>query len=131
MWGQLETLIEMIETGEEGNPSFDDAFEAFMISLIGTPPLLGFLGKLAVINSLVIAHEFTLTGAVLVALLILVYAYLKIITVVYFEPRDNNFDIVDKGVYICLFINIVLIAIAIINPKYLMHDVEQMLVAVF
>lgn len=112
-------------------PFLSAALLVFMISLIGTPPLLGFLGKLAVINSLVIAHEFMLTGAVLVALLILVYAYLKIITVVYFEPRDNNFDIVDKGVYICLFINIVLIVIAIVNPKYLMHDVEQMLVAVF
>ena len=35
MWGQLQTLIEMIETGDEGNPSFDEAFEAFMITLIG------------------------------------------------------------------------------------------------
>ncbi|MCI8633562.1 MAG: Gfo/Idh/MocA family oxidoreductase [Lachnospiraceae bacterium] len=35
MWGQLQTLIEMIETGEEGNPSFDEAFEAFMIALVG------------------------------------------------------------------------------------------------
>ena len=35
MWGQLQTLIQMIETGEEGNPSFDEAFEAFMIALIG------------------------------------------------------------------------------------------------
>ena len=35
MWGQLQTLIEMIETGEDGNPSFEEAFEAFMISLIG------------------------------------------------------------------------------------------------
>lgn len=112
-------------------PFLSAALLVFMISLIGTPPLLGFLGKLAVINSLVIAHEFVLTGAVLVAMLILVYAYLKIITVVYFEPRDNNFDIVDKGVYICLLINIVLIVVAIVNPKYLMHDVEQMLVAVF
>lgn len=112
-------------------PFLSAALLVFMISLIGTPPLLGFLGKLAVINSLVIAHEFLLTGAVLIAMLILVYAYLKIITVVYFEPRDNNFDIVDKGVYICLLINIILIVIAIVNPKYLMHDVEQMLVAVF
>nr|QIM10503.1 NADH-quinone oxidoreductase subunit N [uncultured Alphaproteobacteria bacterium] len=112
-------------------PFLSAALLVFMISLIGTPPLLGFLGKLAVINSLVLSNEFLLIGAVLLAMLILVYAYLKIITVVYFEPRDNNFDIVDKGVYICLLINIVLIAIAIVNPKYLMHDVEQMLVAVF
>lgn len=35
MWAQVQTLIDMIETGEEGNPSFDEAFEAFMIALLG------------------------------------------------------------------------------------------------
>ena len=107
------------------------ALLVFMISLIGTPPLLGFLGKLAVINSFVITRHYVLIAFMMVAMLILAYAYLKIITVSYFEPRNNNFDIVDKGVYICLIINIILILVAVINPKYLMHDVEQMLVAVF
>ena len=67
----------------------------------------------------------------MLTLLILVYAYLKVITAVYFEPRYNTFDKVDRGVYICLIINIILILFAVINPKYLMHDVELMLVEVF
>ena len=70
-------------------------------------------------------------SAILFSMLILAYAYLKIITVVYFEPRDNTFDIVDKGVYWWMFINVVIMLLAVINPKYLMHDVELMLVAVF
>ena len=40
--------------------------------------------------------------------------------------RKANF-----GVLIYLVINIIIMLIAIINPKYLMHDVELMLVAVF
>lgn len=112
-------------------PFLSAALLVFMISLIGTPPLLGFLGKLSVINSLVIGHRFALLAVVLFSMLILAYAYLKIITVVYFEPRDNTFDIVDRGVYWWMFINVALMLIAIINPKYLMHDVELMLVAVF
>jgi len=112
-------------------PFLSAALLVFMISLIGTPPLLGFLGKLSVINSLVIGHRYALLAVVLFSMLILAYAYLKIITVVYFEPRSNAFDIVDRGVYLCMFINIILMLIAIINPKYLMHDVELMLVAVF
>ena len=112
-------------------PFLSAALLVFMISLIGTPPLLGFLGKLSVINSLVIGHRFALLAVVLFSMLILAYAYLKIITVVYFEPRNNTFDIVDRGVYWCMLINVVLMLIAIINPKYLMHDVELMLVAVF
>lgn len=129
--GEYLTSLDDIKGVATQRPFLSAALFVFMISLIGTPPMLGFLGKLSVINSLVVAHEFGLVGAVLLAMLILVYAYLKIITVVYFEPRNNGFDIVDKGVYICLLINILLILIAIINPKYLMHDVEQMLVAVF
>lgn len=112
-------------------PFLSAALLVFMISLIGTPPLLGFLGKLSVINSLVIGHRFILLSAILFSMLILAYAYLKIITVVYFEPRDNTFDIVDKGVYWWMFINVVIMLLAVINPKYLMHDVELMLVAVF
>lgn len=35
MYAQIETLIDMIENDTEGNPSFDEAYEAFMISLMG------------------------------------------------------------------------------------------------
>ena len=112
-------------------PFLSAALLIFMISLIGTPPLLGFLGRLSVINSLIIGHHLALIGAELVAMIMLVYAYLKIINVVYFEPRNNVFDGVNRGIYICLLINIILILIAVINPKYLMHDVELMLVEVF
>ncbi len=112
-------------------PFLSAALLIFMISLIGTPPLLGFLGKLAVVNSLLIGQHFALIGFELFAMLILVCAYLKVITAVYFESRNNMFDVVDRGVYICLLINVILILVVIINPKYLMHDVEMMLVEVF
>ena len=129
--GDYLTELEDIKGIATQRPFLSVALLIFMISLIGTPPLLGFLGKLSVINSMIVGKEFVLVGAILVAMLILVYAYLKIITVVYFEARNKSFDEVDKGVYICMLINIILILIAIINPKYLMHDVEMMLIAVF
>ncbi len=106
------------------------ALLVYMISLIGTPPLLGFLGKLSVINALVTGGSYGLMAVIAFSMLILVYAYLKIITVIYFEPRNISFDRVDKGVYIYLAVNILLIAITVLNPKYLMHDVEMMLVAI-
>ncbi len=102
----------------------------FMISLIGTPPLLGFLGKLSVINSLVADGSYGLMAVVAFSVLVLVAAYLKIITAVYFEPRNISFDRVDKGVYIYMAINILLIIATILNPRYLMHDVEMMLAAI-
>jgi len=111
-------------------PFVSAAFLLFMISLIGTPPLLGFLGKLSIVNNLVLNSEYWLMIIVTGAILLLANACLKIITALYFEPRNNSFDSVDKGVYICILINMLLIAIAILNPRYLMHDVEVMLVTV-
>lgn len=106
------------------------AFLLFMISLIGTPPLLGFLGKLSIASNLVANYGYAMTAVVMASVLLLANAGLRVITALYFEPRNISFDRVDKGVYICLLINMLLILVAILNPRYLMHDVETMLVTV-
>lgn len=105
-------------------------FLGLMISLIGMPPLLGFLGKLSVVNALVAGGGYGLMAVVAFSMLILAHAYLKVITVIYFEPRNINFDRVDKSVYIYIAVNILLVAITVISPKYLMRDVEMMLAAI-
>ena len=106
------------------------AFLLFMISLIGMPPLLGFLGKLSIAGNLVANYGYVMAAVVMASVLLLANAGLRVITALYFEPRNISFDRVDKGVYICLLINMLLILIAILNPRYLMHDVETMLVTV-
>ena len=93
--------------------------------------MLGFLGKLSVVNNLVIQGAYTTIFVVLLAVLMLVYAYLNVIKALYFDTRTNTFDRVDKGVYICLTVNLILVLISILNPKYLMNDVEAMLVTIF
>lgn len=112
-------------------PFISAAMLIFLISLISTPPLLGFLGKLSVVNNLVIQGNYGLILVILFSVLVLVYAYMRVIKAFYFDARVNLFDRVDKGVYICLFINLILVLISILNPKYLMHDVEAMLVTIF
>ena len=99
-----------------------------MISLLGTPPLLGFLGKLSVINALIIGNHYALMAVVAFSILVLACAYLRIITSIYFEPRNISFDRVDKEVYLCIAVNVVLIVLTILNPKYLMHDIEMVLI---
>ena len=112
-------------------PYISAAFLVFLISLISTPPLLGFLGKLSVVNNLVIQGEYEIILFILLAVLMLAYAYLKVIKALYFDERIISFDRVDKGVYICLTVNLILVLISILNPKYLMNDVEAMLTTIF
>ena len=63
------------------------AFLVFLISLISTPPLLGFLGKVSVVNNLVIHGDYEIILFVLLAVLMLAYAYLKVIKALDFSEQ--------------------------------------------
>ncbi len=128
--GKYLSCLEDIKGVYSQRPYISAALLLFMISLIGIPPMLGFLGKLSIINNMVIDGKFTIIGIILFAMIILVYAYLKIITAVYFEVRNNGFDIVDKGVYICMVICILVMVAIIIDPQYLMYEIENNLMVV-
>ncbi len=124
-----EYLTEQSELSgvSEVRPYISAALLIFMVSLLGIPPMLGFLGKLSVINYLIIQGSYAFIGLILTALLLLAYAFLNVIKTVYFDGRVNVFDRADKGVYICLMINLILVLISLLNPKYLMHDAETIL----
>lgn len=111
-------------------PYISTAFLVFMISLAGSPPMLGFLGKLIAVNNLVIEGNYWSVGIIMMALLLLINAYLDVIRTVFFEQRKRGFDRVDKGIYICLFINIVIVLISILNPGRLIDYLEKLLSAV-
>lgn len=125
--GEYLTQLSDIAGISEVRPYISAAFLVFMVSLLGTPPMLGFLGKLSAVNNLVIQNRYSLIVLIMTALVMVAYAYLLIIKTIYFDPRKNTFDRADKGVYICLMINLVLVLISILNPKYLMHDAETIL----
>ena len=108
-------------------PYVSAAFLIFMISLIGVPPLLGFWGRLSLINVLVRTEQWWQVLGFLTALVLIANAYLQIIRVVYFMPRQNSFDRTDKAIYICLLVNVLLVLVSILNPAYLLHDAEIVL----
>ena len=111
-------------------PYASASFLIFFVSLLGTPPMLGFLGKLSIINYLIVQGSYAFIGIILMATLLLAYAFLKIIKTIYFDKNESGFDRVDKGVYICLTINLFLVLMSILNPSYLLHDAEPLLTTV-
>ena len=52
---------------------------------------------------------------------------LKYYTQMYFDDKHKSFDRVDKGIYQILLVDIVLIAVLMINPKILLGLIELML----
>lgn len=119
----LSELSEM-QGLSETKPYVSAAIVIFMISLIGVPPLLGFWGRLSLFNILILEERWTHVIILLISIIFMANAYLQIIRTIYFEPIKNSFDRTDKAIYICLFINLLLIFISILNPSYLLHDAQ-------
>lgn len=111
-------------------PYASASFLIFLVSLLGTPPMLGFLGKLSIINYLIVQGSYGFISILIGATLLMAYAFLNIIKTIYFDKSESGFDRVDKGVYICLTINLLLVLISILNPSYLLHDAEPLLTTV-
>lgn len=103
------------------------SFLIFLISLMGCPPIIGFLGRLSVINYLVTEHEYYLIFGIFVALMILIYAYLLIIKSLYFQPQVKHFDRIDDGVYLVLVVTIFLVIISTVKPVYIITYLQNLL----
>lgn len=128
--GEYLYKLEDIAGAFTQKPYICAALLIFIISMAGSPPMLGFLGKLDAVNNLVIEGRYWLVAAALTALMFLLAAYLDVIKAVFFDVRIRNFDRADKGIYICLFINILVVLITILNPSVLMDKIEKLITAV-
>ena len=128
--GEYLTVLDDAAGAFTQKPYITVAFLVFMVSLASSPPTLGFLGKLAAVNNLVIEGSYCSVAIVMVALLLMITAYLDVIKAVFFDERKRKFDRADRGIYICLFLNILIVLISILNPSYLMDNLEKLLVPV-
>jgi NADH:ubiquinone oxidoreductase subunit 2 (subunit N) len=88
------------------------------------PPLLGFWGRLSLVNSLVMNDNWEQAVFMLFALLFIANAFLQVIRRIYFDTAQNTFDRTDKAIYISIFINLLLVLISILDPSYLLQDAE-------
>ncbi len=112
-------------------PGLSAALLIFMVSMIGSPPLLGFLGKLSVVNNLLIEGRYVTAAAILLGVISVANAYLQVVRTIYFEPSVKSFDRIDRSIYLSLFVNLVLVVILILNPGGLIRDFETLLSSVF
>ena len=103
------------------------AMLVFLISMLGLPPLFGFLGLVTVLNDLAARHAYWVVIVILVAKLLMAYAYLKVIKTLYFDSRSGMFDRVDKGIYICLILTIALMIAVAVNPRFCLTVLQDFL----
>ncbi len=114
--------LETVSGFSRGRPYISAALLVFMLSLTGLAPTLGFFGCLSVISGLAENDAWGKIALLLVSQLFVANACLQVIRTLFFATSDNKFDRTDKAIYICLFINVIVIVAALINPAWLLRD---------
>lgn len=129
--GVYVSTLEDISGLSKSKPYISAALLLFMVSLTGSAPTLGFLGNLSVVNNLVMEGNYYLVALVLLTLTLIANGYLRIIKAIYFSPQIHMFDRADRGIYLFLFVNLIIVVVALLSPGLLMNDFEKMLITVF
>ena len=125
------TDVDDIDGLSLSKPYISVSWLIFMVSLIGLPPMLGFLGRLSVINNLVLEERWGSVICLLLSLLFIANAYLQLIRHIYFTPVVKSFDRADKAIYLCLFVNLLLVLISTLNPEFWLRSAEHILKGAF
>lgn len=103
----------------------------FLFSLLGFPPLMGFLGTFTSFNDLVSHGHLWQSFYLCLMLLILSYAYLQLIRAIYFEEGKEIFDRADRSIYMVIFLNTLIMILLILQPQYLLNMLAGILGDVF
>lgn len=102
-----------------------------LFSLIGFPPLAGFLGQLSVIYELLDTEYYACLFFALICLLLLAKAYLEIIRTAYFDEKNKVFDRESSCVLFYAFINAIFVSIIAFNPLNITEKLKDMFYVIF
>ncbi len=126
--GDYQKDINNIQGIAHYNPFIIGCFMIFLISLAGIPPIIGFNARISMINYFVANNNYIIICAMVIAIMTLIYAYLKIIKAFYFLTQpQKKYDRVDFGVYLVLFFYMAFIFSCIIHPTYVSNYIEEVL----
>lgn len=102
-----------------------------LFSLIGMPPLAGFLAQADIVSGLISAEKFISLGCMLFCLLLLAKSFLEIMKTAYFEHKIINYDAESKILQFLMLLNIICLVTVAFNPFNVMDKMKDMFYAVF
>jgi NADH-quinone oxidoreductase subunit N len=104
------------------NPLLAAAMSLFMVSLAGFPPTAGFFGKLFVFYAAVKKGYILITILAVVASIISVYFYLRVIVMMYFhEDESAPQPVIPKGMGLLVTVSCVMVVAIGLFPSFLME----------
>ena len=132
--GAFAVVFIMEGEGKEGNsiyrfkglakqrPMLAAAMSLFMLSLAGFPPTAGFFGKLYVFLAAIREGYILITIMAVIATVISVYFYLRVIVMMYFhEDESGELVVVHRGMGVIVAVSSLAILLIGFFPSGLMH----------
>lgn len=102
-----------------------------LFSLLGMPPLAGFLAQAGIVSELITAKQLISLGVVFICLLMLAKCYLEIIKTAYFEHKMINYDVENKNLWFYMLLNIVCTSVIAFNPFNVTEIIKDMFYVIF
>ena len=124
--GEFLSSLTSLSGHAETRPHTTRALLISIFSLLGLPPLAGFLAEYSFIDTLLVEKNYILLSIVMVFFFILAKSYLEIIKTAYFEQKIKNYDTEDKTVLLITLLNIMLIIIISFNPFGIIEIIKDM-----
>lgn len=128
--GEYLDSLSQIKSLASERPFLASSILIFIISLIGLPPLFGFVGQFFLFDHIADIEAYKTMVLAMLSLLILSCGYLKVLSSIYFEGANNKFDSVDRVIYFALSLNIFIILSLAISPQYLISYLIKILAGV-
>ncbi len=129
--GEYLFMLTEFEGAAQKRPYITAMMLVFMFSLLGMPPLSGFLGLFSALNYQALHHHFYQLIYLLIMMLVVGYAFLQIMRTLYFIEHKTAFDRADSGIYTAIFLNAILMLIIVLKPQFLAENIYQMLESMF
>ena len=119
--------LNMINSIAKVRPFISASMLFFMLSMMGIAPFPGFIGQLYALESFAESSSYLILFVALLSMLVLMTAYLQIVRSMYFNQKEVDFNRPDYGVYVYLVINMLLLAVLIFKPEFLLYDAPAVL----
>jgi NADH-quinone oxidoreductase subunit N len=120
--GQEGNSINRFKGLAKKNPLLAAAMSLFMVSLAGFPPTAGFFGKLFVFYAAIKEGYILITILAVIASIISVYFYLRVIVMMYFHEDENAQNpVIHRGMGILVTVSCMMVVAIGLFPSFLME----------
>ena len=129
--GEYLFMLNDFSGAAQKKPYISVMFAFFLLTLLGLPPLLGFLGNFTVINYLLLYHHWKALAFILIMMVIVSCSYWRILQKIFFDKNEQNYDRTDFGINIFVTILASLSLLIAFKPYVLTAELHKILEQIF